>query len=125
MQVFEHWKGTWNHPRAALDVKRRVVINRALKGYPAEALCQAITGYQNSPHHTGQNDRQTVYDDIGLLLRDSAHIDAGLRFLEQKNPLCSNLATHNVAVLQAWKPPEIRDETVRPAAISVNNGESG
>jgi hypothetical protein len=77
-RVFEHWKTTWNHPRAQLDPKRRLTIKRALKLYPAEQLCESISGYRNSPHHSGLNDRQTVYDEITLFLRDAQHIDAGL-----------------------------------------------
>jgi hypothetical protein len=79
-RVFEHWRTTHGHPKAALDDKRRKKIREALKHYSEADLCQAITGYLNSPHHAGQNANGTVYDDITLLLRDSSHIDAGLRF---------------------------------------------
>jgi hypothetical protein len=79
-EVFAHWRTTWNHPRGALDVKRRKLIRERLKQYDVATLCQAITGYTHSPHHCGRNDRNTVYDDLGLLLRDAAHVDAGLRF---------------------------------------------
>jgi hypothetical protein len=125
VQIFEHWKIVWNHPRAALDMKRTVVIRRALKGYSPQDLCTSISGYKNSPHHTGQNDRQTVYDDIGLLLRDSAHIDAGIRFAEQPQALTSELANHNVAVLKDWQPLETRDASTGHGEISGDNGESG
>lgn len=125
VRIFEHWKSVWNHPRAALDLKRSAAITRALKGYAPEDLCTAISGYRNSPHHTGQNDRQTVYDDIGLLLRDSAHIDAGIRFAENPQALTSDLANHNVAVLKQWTPSESRDETGRRGEISSDNGSVG
>jgi hypothetical protein len=82
-RVFEHWQTTHGHPKAALDDKRRKKIREALKHYSEADLCQAITGYLNSPHHAGQNANGTVYDDITLLLRDSTHIDAGLRFYAQ------------------------------------------
>ena len=117
-QVFEHWKLIWGHPRASLDAKRCAAITRALKGYRVADLCASISGYRNSPHHTGQNDRNTVFDDIGLLLRDSAHIDAGLRFAESPPTLSSELTQHNVAVLSNWKPPEDHDAPDRRAAIS-------
>ena len=82
--VFDHWRSVWNHPQAKLDPKRKKAIESALKlGYSPDHLCEAISGYQNSSHHTGQNERQTVYDDISLMLRDAAHIDAGLRFHRQ------------------------------------------
>jgi hypothetical protein len=79
-RVFAHWKSEYSHPRAVLDTKRRKVIEQALTSYDETTLCAAIAGYKHSPHHMGQNERQTVYDDIGLFLRDATHIDAGLQF---------------------------------------------
>lgn len=79
-RVFDHWKTVHDHPRAALDDKRRRLIRRALTAYSEADLCAAISGYRNSPHHQGKNDTGTVYDSIELILRDAAHIDAGLRF---------------------------------------------
>lgn len=81
--VFEHWKREHGHPKSQLDEKRLKLIRVALKSYTPEQLCQSISGYKNSPHHMGQNDRRTVYDDIELFLRDAKHIDAGLKFAEQ------------------------------------------
>jgi hypothetical protein len=79
-RVFEHWKQTFDHPRANLDPKRRKLIASALNLFSEADLCASIAGYKLSPHHMGQNDRSTVYDDIGLMLRDTAHIEAGLGF---------------------------------------------
>lgn len=84
--VFDHWRAEHKHANAQLDQKRLKLIRVALKSYSAEQLCQAISGYKNSPHHMGQNDRKTVYDDIELFLRDAKHIDAGLKFAEQVVP---------------------------------------
>lgn len=78
--VFDHWKSEHNHPKAKLDEKRRKLIRNALKNYSADDLKRCISGYKNSPHHMGQNDRQTVYDDIENFLRDAKHVDAGLKF---------------------------------------------
>lgn len=82
-RVFDHWRTEHKHPRAALDPKRRRVIQSALKLYDEQTLCQSISGYLNSPHHMGENDSRTVYDDIALLLRDAQRIEAGLRFAIQ------------------------------------------
>jgi hypothetical protein len=79
-RVFAHWRTEHSHQRAVLDPKRRKVIEQALKSYDEATLCASITGYKHSPHHMGQNERHTVYDDIGLLLRDTTRIEAGLRF---------------------------------------------
>jgi hypothetical protein len=82
-QVFEHWKVEHNHPKSKLDTKRAKLIRVALQSYSAEQLCQSISGYKHSPHHMGKNDRNTVYDDIEIFLRDAKHIDAGLKFAEK------------------------------------------
>lgn len=81
--VFEHWKTEHNHPKSKLDDKRTKLIRVALQSYSAEQLCHSISGYKKSPHHMGKNDRNTVYDDIEVFLRDAKHIDAGLKFAEK------------------------------------------
>ncbi len=122
--VFDHWKTTWGKPKAKLDDKRRNLIEKAIEAYSVEDLCDSISGYRNSPHHTGQNERQTVYDEISLFLRDASHIDAGLRFHSKPQGLTSSLANHNVAVLGNWKPPELRNAESRLPEISGIDGES-
>ena len=79
-RVFEHWRSEFGHSKASLDPKRRRVITAALKSFEEPILRQAISGYRNSPHHMGENEQRTVYDDIELFLRDAKHVEAGLRF---------------------------------------------
>lgn len=79
-RIFHHWQAEFGKQRAALDGKRRRAVEAALKLHDEPTLCQAISGYRNSPHHMGENERRTVYDDIELFLRDAKHIEAGLRF---------------------------------------------
>jgi len=81
--VFDHWRSVHGHQAARIDAKRASVINSALALYSADKLCESISGYQNSPHHMGRNDRGTKYDDITLMLRDATHIDAGLKFFDE------------------------------------------
>lgn len=83
VEVFDHWKVTHGHDKATLDAKRIKLIRNALKIQPSDVLKRSISGYKNSPHHMGQNERQTVYDDIELFLRDAKHIDAGLKFFDK------------------------------------------
>lgn len=83
--VFEHWKKTFNHPRARLDQKRRKVVSSALKLFPEADVINALTGYRRSKWHMGANDRQKVFDDIELFLRDAKHIEEGLRLFENPN----------------------------------------
>jgi hypothetical protein len=79
-RIFEHWRSEFRHPKAGLDPKRRRCIQRSLEAYDEDTLKAAISGYKLSPHHMGQNDQRTVYDDIALFLRDAEHVDRGLNF---------------------------------------------
>jgi hypothetical protein len=79
-RVFEHWRREFEHPKARLDPKRRKVITAALAAFDEASVCSAISGYKFSPHHMGENDQRTVYDDIELFLRDVTHIERGLNF---------------------------------------------
>lgn len=108
-RVFDHWRTVHDHPAAKLDDKRRKVIRQALKAYASDDLLRAISGYKNSPHHMGQNDRATVYDAIELMLRDAKHIDAGLRFYrDPPRAELSALTRANVDRTADWQPPEVR-----------------
>lgn len=78
-EVFDHWREVMRHPKAALDDKRRKTIRIALKGYSVDDLKKAIDGCSRTPHNMGQNDQHQRYDDLGLILRDAAHIDRFVR----------------------------------------------
>ena len=108
-RVFTHWRQMYGYSKAVLDAKRRRVITEALGMYSEADLCLSITGYQSSPHHMGQNDRATMYDDIELFLRDARHIEAGLKFATAlpRSDL-STLTRKNVAAVANWVPPEMR-----------------
>ncbi len=82
-QVFDHWREVWGKQKAKLDNKRRKAIQVALKSYPLDDLRKSISGYRNSPHHRGENDRKTPFDDIELFLRDSKHVEVGIGFAEK------------------------------------------
>jgi hypothetical protein len=107
--VFDHWKSAHGHPSAKLDQRRRKVISTALESYGPDELCEAVSGYLNSPHHMGQNDRSTKYDDIELFLRDAKHIDAGLKFSRERPTTLSKLTRANIERTAEWVPPEIRN----------------
>lgn len=83
-EVFDFWKELMGHDRAQLGEKRRRSIQKALRmGYSVEDLQLAIVGCKVSGFHQGQNDRDTVYDDIELVCRDEIHIDKFIRLGEQ------------------------------------------
>ncbi|MCE0723989.1 hypothetical protein [Legionella resiliens] len=82
-QIFKYWQSVMNHPRAKLDSKRKRVIEKALKlGFTIDEVKQSIDGCKNTPFNMGQNDRQQIYDDITLILRDAEHIE---RFITNAN----------------------------------------
>lgn len=121
-RVFDHWRRVMEHPRAQLDPKRRKVIRGALKAYPEADLCEAISGYLNSPHHMGENDRNTRYTAIELLLRDAAHVDAGLQFARAPPTAHSSVTDHNVRALTQWLNG---DATNRQTTVHAANGTDG
>lgn len=78
--VFEAWVRSTGKKRSVLDDKRRRLIRAQLDGYTVEELCLAVTGWQFSPHHRGENDRGTVYNSLSLILRDAEHVDQFLEY---------------------------------------------
>lgn len=75
-EIFSYWQETMSHPQAKLDKKREGVIHKALQmGYSVVELKKAISGCAQTPFNMGQNERQQVYDDISLILRDAEHIE--------------------------------------------------
>jgi hypothetical protein len=83
---YRHW-----HPRAiphpsAATKELGLIKARLAEGYTAEELCKCIDGYHQSPHHLGQNERQTKYLSLALFMRDASHVQAGLEFMDKVEP---------------------------------------
>ena len=73
---FQHWQIIHDYKRARLDDKRRKLIQDRLKdGYSLQDLADAVSGAFLSPFHMGENDRSKRFNDLGLILRDAAHVD--------------------------------------------------
>lgn len=82
-QVFAHWQDGMNHPQSKLDDRRKKkIMARFADGYSVEQLCAAIDGCKLSPHHMGENDKHTVYDDLELICRDASHVDKFIALAE-------------------------------------------
>lgn len=77
-RIFEKYKVAAQSPRSRLDDKRRRLIRQRLEHFTEEDLCRALDGYAQSPHHHGQNDRNTRYVTLELWFRDTAHVEAGM-----------------------------------------------
>jgi hypothetical protein len=75
-EVFDAWKAaTGRNGRTEFTPKRRDLLTRWLKVYPLPTLLAAAVGVTYSPHHMGDNDRGTKYDDLELVFRDEKHIE--------------------------------------------------
>jgi hypothetical protein len=66
----------------------------------------AVVGWVNSPHHRGDNDTNTVYNDLELLLRSPKHIER-FRDLARK-PTRTGFQT--AATRQASRFDQVADE---------------
>lgn len=73
--VFSAWVESTGKQRCVLDPKRQRLIAARLKEFPPEDLVAAVRGWKHSPFHRGENDRQTVYNDLELILRDARHVE--------------------------------------------------
>jgi len=73
--VFDAWRESTGKAKAQLDDKRLRRIKAALRAYPLADVLDAVRGWANSPHHRGENDQGTVYNELTLLLRDAEHIE--------------------------------------------------
>ena len=73
--IFVFWQKVMGSPKSVMDTKRKTLIANALKNYAPADICKAIRGCSKSPHNMGQNDRNTKYNGLNLILRDAEHID--------------------------------------------------
>ncbi len=64
-----------NKTRTQLDTKREKLIAEALHDYPVADVVAAVTGWKHSPHHRGENERNTIYNSLSLLLRNPENIE--------------------------------------------------
>lgn len=81
-ELFELWVSTYR-TRGKLNEKRKAKLAKALKEYDYETVRLAILGLQYSPFHMGENMTGDVYDELELILRDSAHIERFARLGEE------------------------------------------
>jgi hypothetical protein len=101
-RIFDAWVAAAGKDanRTVLDDKRRRLIRRALERYPTDDVIAAVRGWRHSPHHRGENTTNTVYNDLGLLLRDGDHIER-FRDLERNGPATPASTGDAYAALEA------------------------
>lgn len=90
-ELFEFWQTVHGHPTARLTNERRKKISGRLKsGYTPEQIQEAILGCKASPFHQGQNDKNTIYDDIDLICRDDTKLEQFMGYKRQPNRSVNN-----------------------------------
>ena len=122
--VFDAWVQSTGKTRAVLDSKRRARIVGALKNFTVDELVDAVRGWRHSPHHRGENERRTVYNDLDLLLRDAARIEK-FRDLERgaampAPPRASKSHTNISAVADRLREVEREQERSRNGAQAAD-----
>lgn len=104
--VFAHWRDIMGHSRARMDLKRAQAIRDRLRdGYTVEDLQTAIEGCAASAWHMGENDRQTRYDSISLILRDADHVDKFISMGEQARRIIAAREERRAEAQKASQPP--------------------
>ncbi len=128
--VFDAWVGaTHRDPsRTKLDARRRRLIEKALDGYPVGDVVAAVQGWEQSPWHAGENPKGKVYNDLGLVLRDSEKIEyfrdcaGGMPVMELVSSAAEQAWDDVLAVVARFgrtHKPEWEDPKVRPALQAI------
>ena len=77
VEVFRYWREATNHTAAKASPERiQKIRSRLADGYSVRDMKLAIDGCVSSPHHRGENDTGTKYDDITLILRTGSKLEA-------------------------------------------------
>jgi hypothetical protein len=97
-RIYTFWKATMGLERARLTPERAKKIRQRLKdGYSIEDVEKAIMGCKDSPFHQGQNDRNTVYNDLTLILRNGSFLE---KFMQLRRTLTAEEKANHMAQIQ-------------------------
>jgi hypothetical protein len=77
-RIFAYWQEVMCTD-SAMDAKRQGYIEKALKNYSPENVCEAIRGCAMTPHNMGINERNTKYNGLNVILKDADNIDRFIR----------------------------------------------
>jgi hypothetical protein len=78
--VFQHWRTVMKRDsRTLASTERKRLLAKWLKVYSVEDLQNAVDGCAKTSWNMGGNPENKRYDDLGLILRDSKHIEDFMR----------------------------------------------
>lgn len=105
--VFDEWKRVLNHPKAALDSKRKKRIqDRFGDGFTLEELKLVPLGVLNSPYHLGQNPQSTRYDGIDTVFRDRAQVEKFIELASTQPNAASNQSPEDADFAERYEAAE-------------------
>lgn len=87
-QIAEHYRKY--HPRAktpkSFSPEYKAIAARLKEGWELDELQAAIDGCHKHPHNCGQNERQLAYQSLGLIFRDSDHVQRFIEYNQNGKP---------------------------------------
>ena len=91
-EVFIHWQTVFGKEKSKLSDERKKKIRARLKeGFTVVELKNAINGCFHSDFHRGENEQRKSYDELTLILRDTAHVEQFVSYLDavkDSNVIC-------------------------------------
>lgn len=86
-RVFEHWQKRMTKPRAKLtEGRKRAIRSRMKDGYTLDQMKGAIDACCASEFHMGENDRNTAYNDLTVILRSGEKLEQFLAMGDRQGP---------------------------------------
>lgn len=109
--IFAYWQRVMDSPNSKLDKKRIDRIRNGLKlGYSVRQLCDAIRGCSRSPFNMGENDRNTKFNGLSLILRDAEHIDKFIALADQNVVGPETMSQRNARIIAELCDDEALDD---------------
>jgi len=91
--IFDYWKEKLNHPTSKLTSDRKTKIKARIDDrYTVDQIKQAIDGCASSSYHMGDNDTNTVYDDLTLICRNGSKLEFFMSLAKNKEPYYCKLS---------------------------------
>jgi len=118
-----------HHPQSRPgEPARRRIRDRMREGFSEQQCLTAIDGCHRSPHHCGENDRQTKYQSLDLIFRDSDHVQkfvelADLDPAKTAKSKASDRAADDFLRRHAESTEIERQELIQPKLLEAHDGE--
>jgi hypothetical protein len=120
-ECFEFWKVCHGKPTAILSIdssRWNNTLVRLRDGYSVEQIKAGIRGIKHSPHHTGQNDRNTKYLDLHHVCKTGEGLEQFIELDGAKQNATSGFSQGNGNGRANGKPAPNNFKVGKPAAAT-------